>query len=126
MEWFLKVVRDNYANFDGRARRKEYWMFFLFNIFFSIVANIIDSIIGVPALSGILMLALLVPGIAVSIRRMHDIGNSGWMLLIGFVPLIGGIWLIILMAKEGDKGSNEYGEDPKGGVADANSELLDA
>ena len=106
MDWFLKVVRDNYANFNGRARRKEFWMFYLIYVIISIVASIIDAIIGMQIVSGLLSLALLVPTIAVGIRRMHDIGKSGWFILIP-------IYNIILWATEGDKGENQYGPDPK-------------
>jgi uncharacterized membrane protein YhaH (DUF805 family) len=106
MEMFLKVVRDNYANFNGRARRKEYWMFYLFYMIFMIGAIIIDAIIGFPIFYFIVSLGLLVPTIAVIVRRMHDTGKSGWFWLI---PVYG----LILTFIEGDTGENEYGADPK-------------
>ena len=107
MEMFLKVVRDNYANFNGRARRKEYWMFYLFYMIFFIGTTIIDVITGLfPILYTIFLLGILVPTIAVAVRRMHDTGKSGWFILIPFYGLI-------LTFIEGDAGENEYGADPK-------------
>ena len=114
MEWFLKVVRDNYANFDGRARRKEYWMFVLISILISFVFGFVTGLIGMPSLAYLFSLAILVPSIAVTARRLHDIGKSGWFQLIAFIPIIGFIWLIVLNATEGTKGDNQYGADPKG------------
>ena len=119
MNWYLKVLRQA-TDFNGRARRQEYWIFFLFNILFSIAAAILDNILGLAfpqtgygPVYVIYALTMLVPGIAVFIRRMHDLGKSGWWFFIAFVPLIGGIWLLILVCTEGNKGPNEYGEDPK-------------
>ncbi len=120
MKWYLKVVKENYANFQGRARRKEYWMFLLFNIIFLVLAMVLDNVFGI-AFEGIgygpvylvYALAVLVPGLAVAVRRLHDIGKSGWMILIGLIPLIGAIWLIVLYVTEGEKGENQYGPDPK-------------
>jgi uncharacterized membrane protein YhaH (DUF805 family) len=112
MNYYLDVLK-NYAKFDGRARRKEYWMFFLFNVIASILFYAIGSVIGIDVLGMLYSLAVLVPGIAVSVRRMHDIGKSGWMVLVGLIPLIGGIWLLILTVTEGESGENEYGADPK-------------
>ena len=110
MEMFLKVVRDNYANFNGRARRKEYWMFTLFFFLLVIVAFIIDIVllltIGFSFLIWIVYLGLLVPTIAVAIRRMHDTGKSGWFMLIP-------VYNFILTLIDGDAGENEYGADPK-------------
>lgn len=88
-------------------------MFCLFNFIFSFVAGFIDGLFGVTFFSVVYALALLVPGIAVGVRRLHDIGNSGWMLLVGLIPLIGAIWLIILFCKDSQPGANEYGENPK-------------
>ena len=119
MKWYLDVLKK-YAVFSGRARRKEYWMFTLFHIIFAIAAIAIDSIIG-TAIDGVgyglfylvYVLALLVPGLAVSVRRLHDIGKSGWMILVGMIPIVGSIWLLVLMVTEGQPGENEYGPDPK-------------
>lgn len=129
MEWYLKVVRDNYANFNGRARRKEYWMFVLINfIIGSVILRSIDMMFGLTfgaseglpwysqngTLSSIYSLAVLIPSIAVSIRRLHDIGKSGWNLLWIFT-CIGVFYVLYLHILEGEKGQNEYGPDPKGG-----------
>ncbi|NIJ44203.1 uncharacterized membrane protein YhaH (DUF805 family) [Wenyingzhuangia heitensis] len=115
MDWYLKVLKQ-YADFNGRARRKEYWMFFLFNILISwglqgIALTTGNSIIGyIATMYG---LAVLLPGIGVSIRRLHDVNKSGWFMFIALIPLVGMIWLIVVLAKEGDKGPNQYGVDPK-------------
>jgi len=129
MEWYLKVVRDNYANFNGRASRQEYWMFFLFNLIFGIVAMVADNILGTVFTIGegsysvsmgygwiyvLYMLAVIIPGIAAGARRLHDVGKSGWMMLVAFIPLIGGIWLIVLTVTDSNPGENNYGPSPKG------------
>ena len=110
MKWYLKVVRDNYANFNGRASRQEYWMFTLFNIIFVVVAMVVDGVLGLGFIIYMLyMLAVLIPGIAVFVRRMHDIGKSGWWFFISLIPLIGGIWLLVLLATDGSSEDNNYG-----------------
>jgi uncharacterized membrane protein YhaH (DUF805 family) len=102
-----------YAVFDGRARRKEYWIFFLFNIVIAIVLNFVEAIVGGPGILGMLYaLAVLLPGVGVSIRRLHDTGRSGWWLLICLIPPIG-LVIIYFMALEGEPGSNMYGPNPK-------------
>lgn len=115
MNYYLSVLKK-YAVFSGRSQRAEYWYFVLFNLIISIVLGIISTVVGDD--SGILgmlySLALLIPGIAVGVRRLHDIGKSGWMLLIGLIPLIGGIWLIVLLATDSKPGNNKYGPNPKG------------
>ena len=113
MKWYLKAVKENYANFHGRATRQEYWMFFLFNIIFSIVAVFIDVLLGLGIITILYILGVLIPGFAVAIRRLHDGGKSGWYLVINFIPLIGGIWFFILMISAGTPGENKYGELPK-------------
>lgn len=119
MNWYLKVFRQ-YGDFSGRARRKEYWMFFLFNMIFSVGAIILDEILGTgtPDLGyGILymiyVLVLFIPGLAVSVRRLHDVGKSGWMMLIGLIPIIGGIGLFVMFLMDSNPGENEYGPNPK-------------
>lgn len=113
IEWYKKVVLENYANFNGRARRAEYWWYALGNFILAVVAIILDSLIGI-ALMGpyglfytILLLGTIVPTIAVGVRRMHDVGKSGWFIIIP-------IYNLILACTEGDKGPNEFGADPKG------------
>lgn len=103
---FLDIVKNKYINFNGRARRKEYWYFMLVNCVVAFILGIIDSIIGMQILGSIWSLALLLPGIGVAIRRMHDLGKSGWFILIP-------IYNIILCATEGQRQDNEYGPDPK-------------
>ena len=119
MEWYLKVVRENFANFNGRARRKEYWMFVLINVIIGAILSVIDRILGLTMdsqagiLGSIYSLAILIPSIAVAIRRLHDIGKSGWFLLLVFIPCIGGLYLLYLMIQEGEQGVNAYGPNPK-------------
>lgn len=119
MNWYLTVLKK-YAVFSGRARRKEYWMYVLFGVLFSVVAIILDNVLGLASEESgygliyvIYGLATMIPGLAVSVRRLHDTGKSGWYFLVSLIPLIGGIWLLILMATAGDTGENEYGADPK-------------
>ena len=113
MNWYLAVLK-NYAGFDGRARRTEYWMFFLVNLVIVIVLTVIGMAVRAGALIGdVYSLALLIPSIAVGVRRLHDTGRSGWWLLIGLIPLIGTIILIVFLATEGQRGDNRYGPDPK-------------
>lgn len=115
IEWYLKVVRDNYANFSGRARRSEYWYFLLFNLIILIALFGLSALIGSVGmiLYVIYALATFVPGLAVVVRRLHDINKSGWYYFVGLIPIVGGIWLIVLLATEGDNGPNQYGPDPK-------------
>ena len=112
MNWYLKVMR-NYLNVDGRARRTEYWMYFLVYLGILIVAGIVDAMIGISLLSALVGLAHLLPSITVGVRRLHDINRSGWWLLIALVPLIGWIIAIYWAVKEGNAGSNQYGANPK-------------
>ena len=104
MNYYIKVLK-NYAVFNGRAGRSEFWFFVLFNIIVSVVLQIVGGLIGFNFLSIIYTLAVLVPSIAVGIRRMHDIGKSGWYILIP-------IYDIVLAATPGDSGSNTYGPVP--------------
>ena len=127
MNWYLKVIK-NYAGFGGRARRKEYWMFTLFNLIFIVVAGIIDNILGTTFkmdMGGqsvnlhygyfyiLYALAVLIPGLAVAVRRLHDVGKSGWMLLISLIPIVGAIWLLVLVVTNSKPGENKYGPNPK-------------
>ena len=118
MDWFIDVVKNKYAVFSGRARRKEYWMFVLFYFLIAIAIGIIDKVIGGQGVLGVLFgLAMLLPGLGVTVRRLHDTGRTGWWVLIVLFPLIGPIALLVLMALEGHPGSNEYGENPKEAAA---------
>lgn len=119
MNWYLKVLKQ-YADFSGRARRKEYWMFVLFNNIFAMVAVILDNVLGLTAgeerygvFYYLYILAVLIPGLAVSVRRLHDVGKSGWMILIVLIPIIGAIWLLVLLVTDSNPGENQYGPNPK-------------
>jgi len=105
MNWYLKVLKQ-YVDFNGRARRKEFWMFFLINMIISMIFNYIGAAVNFPLLGTIYSLAVMLPYIAVGIRRMHDLGKSGWFILIP-------IYNLILFATNGVEGENEYGADPK-------------
>jgi len=117
MKWYLKVLHQ-YLDFSGRARRKEYWVFVLFNMIFVFVAIIIDALLGIdgdtvgPLYIGY-TIATLIPGIAVFVRRIHDIGKSGWMLLVGLIPIVGAIWLMVLIFTDSQHGDNRWGKNPK-------------
>ncbi len=101
MDYYIKVFQ-NYATFSGRARRSELWVFYLFNIVISLVL----SLVAVEIIYSLYNLAVIIPSIAVGVRRMHDVGKNGWFLLIP-------IYSLILAFTEGDKGDNQYGSDPK-------------
>jgi uncharacterized membrane protein YhaH (DUF805 family) len=117
---FSEAVKDgfdHYTKFDGRAARPAYWWWFLFGILVSIGANIIDAIIGsFGVVSGLAALALLLPGLSVSIRRLHDINKSGWWILIFIIPIVGFVLWLIWFTREGDAGENNYGPPPVEGV----------
>jgi uncharacterized membrane protein YhaH (DUF805 family) len=118
MNWYLEVLRK-YAVFSGRARRKEYWMFFLFNLIIFFVLGLIEGFLRIaPQISGsvlatIYALGVLIPGIAVGVRRLHDTNRSGWWLLISLVPLIGAIVILVFMVQDSQPGDNQYGQNPK-------------
>lgn len=112
LNYFVDGIK-NFKDFDGRASVKQFWMFVLFNLVFSAVANGVDAILGTTIIGILYSLVLLVPGIAIAVRRLHDINKSGWWYLIGLIPLIGWIWLIILFIKAGDAGKNQYGAAPQ-------------
>jgi uncharacterized membrane protein YhaH (DUF805 family) len=115
MNWFIDCITKNYANFNGRARRKEYWMFVLFNSILTVIAIVIDTMIGSPlVVTIILVLALLLPNLAVTVRRLHDTSKSGWWVLLQLIPYIGGIIIFVFCVLDSTPGSNQYGENPKG------------
>lgn len=119
MDWYLKVLKQ-YAVFSGRARRKEYWMFVLFNLIVSFIIGIVTGIIGVATGSDLSIVsflygaAVMLPSIAVGVRRLHDIDRSGWWLLLSFIPILGWIVLLVFHVKDSTPGENEYGANPKG------------
>jgi len=127
--YFVKILKERYAQFDGRATRSEYWYFILYYFILSFIMALLDTFFVNPFLlhatpeeaskGGILGLllavGLLVPSIAVAVRRLHDIGKSGWWLLLGLVPVVGVLVLIYLYAQDSQKGENAYGRNPKEG-----------
>ncbi|RMA57185.1 DUF805 domain-containing protein [Ulvibacter antarcticus] len=126
-DWWRKVMVENYANFDGRARRSEYWYFSLFNFIiifsFAIIMAVLSSVVNdedvflfsmIPLVLGFMV--ILIPSIAVAVRRLHDTGKSGWYYLLGVIPIVsyvGGIVLLVFYCSDGDRGDNQYGLDPK-------------
>ncbi len=128
MDIYLKLLKENYVNFSGRARRKEFWMFQLFLIIISIVCIVLDYILGTvftinagraglisfPSgwLHFLCIIFHLLPNISVYFRRLHDVGKSGWWLLIQFIPIVN-LWILYLLFKDGDDGENSYGNNPK-------------
>lgn len=115
MNYYLQVLKK-YATFEGRARRAEYWQFALIHGIISIVLNALTLAgEGFAVLFFVYAIGVLLPGLAVQVRRLHDVGKSGWFLLISLIPIVGAIWLLVLQCKDGDMGRNNYGENPKGG-----------
>jgi uncharacterized membrane protein YhaH (DUF805 family) len=125
MEYMFMPLK-RYADFSGRSRRKEYWMFFLFVLIVTVVLTVATGTtetsgtgFSVESQSPIVLLwvlAILVPSLAVQVRRFHDQDKSGWMVLLGLIPFVGGIIVLVFMCLEGTRGPNRYGPDPKGGV----------
>ncbi len=119
MKYFLYCLQ-HYAEFNGRARRSEYWYFVLFNLVISFVIGftfgVIAGLLDMPALANLAYLwslAMFIPGLAVSVRRLHDIGRSGWWLFLSLIPLVGAIILIIWYCTDSQPGANQYGSNPK-------------
>jgi uncharacterized membrane protein YhaH (DUF805 family) len=121
VNYYLDVWRG-YFDFSGRSRRKEYWYFTLFHTILAIAGELlaaasynenttIGTVFGIIVL--LYILASLVPSLAVSVRRLHDIDKSGWWFFVSFIPVIGGIWFLVLMCTDGASGPNQYGPDPK-------------
>lgn len=128
MNWYLHVLK-NYATFSGRARRKEYWMFFLISALISIVLTLLDILLGTYSVeyeaglfSGLYSLLILIPSIAVVVRRLHDTDRSGWWILISLIPLIGVIVLFVFICLDSQPGTNRFGANPK----EATSQTLPA
>lgn len=122
MNYFLNALQNHYADFNGRARRKEYWMFVLFQIIFAVIAGVLDNLLGL-SFSEIIPygwiytlygLAMFIPGLAIAVRRLHDVGKSGWYYLIILIPLVGSIWLLVLLCTDSEHGTNKWGDNPKG------------
>lgn len=120
MDYFISAMK-NYATFTGRARRSEYWFFYLFYFIFLVLAVILDNLLGITIedtgigpLYFVSILVLIIPGLAVTVRRLHDVGKSGWFYFIVLIPIIGSIWILVLMVTDGQPGRNKYGKNPKG------------
>ncbi len=121
MNYFISCIKDKYCCFSGRARRKEYWMFVLFNIIFSLVVGFIGGFLygvtNVTAflyLSTIFNLAMFLPGLSVGVRRLHDTDKSGWFVLLALIPIVGAIILLVFMCLDSNPGANRFGPNPKG------------
>jgi uncharacterized membrane protein YhaH (DUF805 family) len=110
----VKACFNKYATFSGRACRSEFWWFSLFNVLVGVVISAISLAVKMPFLATLFQVLIFLPSLAVGIRRLHDTGKSGWMYLVAFIPVIGGIWLLVLFCTDSQPGANEYGENPKG------------
>nr|WP_294936609.1 DUF805 domain-containing protein [uncultured Flavobacterium sp.] len=122
IDYYKKTVFENYANFTGRARRSEYWYFVLSNIIIFILllfpAVLMEEVSPTAAVAFWVLMVIygvliLIPGFALIVRRLHDIGKSGWYWFVRFIPIVGPIWLLVLLCTEGNRGRNQYGHDPK-------------
>jgi uncharacterized membrane protein YhaH (DUF805 family) len=121
MKWFLEALTKKYATFAGRARRSEYWYFMLFYLLAFVVLAIVDGVTGtfneeagVGLLSGLFLLATLIPTLAVTVRRLHDTDRSGWWILLNFIPLIGALVVLVFTVLDSQPGANRFGPNPKG------------
>ena len=120
MDWMLMPLRK-YADFSGRSRRKEYWMFLLGVVGAAIVLSIVEGALGMSGMVGgvygplttILLLGVFVPALACQVRRFHDQDKSGWFVLLGLIPYVGGIVVFVFMCLDGTQGPNRFGDDPK-------------
>ena len=127
MNYYILAIKKAF-DFRSRSSRPEYWYFVLFNIIFAIAAMIIDRVLGTTFTFDtgfgeqdlgygyiylLYALVLMIPGLAAGVRRLHDVGKSGWMMLIALIPLIGAIWLIVLLVKDSQPGDNKWGPNPK-------------
>jgi len=118
MNWYMQSLKK-YAAFTGRARRREYWTFVIVNDIICLILGLIEGLTGITAESDYSVLAIifsllvLIPTLAVTVRRLHDTGRSGWWLLIGLIPIIGVLVLLIFFVLDSQAGTNEYGPSPK-------------
>jgi len=120
MNWYLEALKK-YATFTGRARRKEFWFFTLGNFLAVLGLGVVDGLMGnfdpqyeIGPLSGLYLLAVLVPSIAVTVRRLHDTDRSGWWILLGLIPIVGGLVLLYFEVLDSQPGTNRFGPNPKG------------
>lgn len=122
VEWMTMPLK-RYADFSGRSRRKEYWMFVLGCVIVAIVLSIVEGILGMSGMVGgiygplttLFVLAIIIPSIAVQVRRFHDQDKSGWFVLLGLIPILGSLAVLVFMLLEGTNGPNRFGSDPKAG-----------
>lgn len=112
MEWYIKVLK-NYFGFSGRAKRKECWVFMLVNLIISFFLSFIDVMLEMALLNSVYLLAIIVPSLAVLIRRLHDTSRSGWWALLLLVPLIGAIVILVFTIQDSKLGDNQFGPNPK-------------
>lgn len=112
INYYVGVLKK-YADFNGRARRREYWSFALVSFLVSIALSIVDGMLGTAFLASIYGLAVLLPGIAVTVRRLHDIGKTGWLALVALIPFIGWLVLLYFMIQDSEPGVNQWGPNPK-------------
>lgn len=111
MKYYLDVLKK-YAQFKGRTSRKQFWMFILFNVLFSTLLGFIDIVLGINILYPLYSMMLFIPILSILVRRLHDVGNSGWMLLLSLIPIFGYIYLFVVTLQKGEDGSNMYGMSP--------------
>ena len=111
--YYLNVLKYKYAEFEGRARRSEFWYFALFNFIVSVGLGMVDVFTGLGFLSTVYGLAVIIPGIALGVRRLHDTGKSGWWLLVFLIPMVGWIILLVFYLQDSQLHANEYGPNPK-------------
>jgi uncharacterized membrane protein YhaH (DUF805 family) len=116
LDYYLNALKFKYADFEGRARRSEFWYYTLCNYIVIILLALIASAMEGYGfiLVGIYILGIIVPSLAMVVRRLHDVGKSGWFYCVAFIPLIGGIWLLVLECTDSEIGENMYGPNPKG------------
>ena len=113
MNWYLKAMKQ-YVDFSGRARRKEYWMYFLVYFLITLVCGVVEGVLSMPGtLTTIVALVHLLPSLGVTVRRLHDTGRSGWWILLSFIPIIGALVLLYFMVISGEPQDNAYGPNPK-------------
>ncbi|MGW8368449.1 MAG: DUF805 domain-containing protein [Gammaproteobacteria bacterium] len=120
MNWYLDALKK-YAVFNGRSHRKAYWLFVLFNMLIAIGLAIVDSMAGTfdqetgfGLFGALYALAVFLPGLAITVRRLHDTSRSGWWALLVLIPVLGVLVLIVFMVLDSHPGTNEYGPNPKG------------
>ncbi len=112
LKWILNPVQNHYADFEGRATRREFWMYALYYIGAAIVISIIGEVLRMHYVDELFMLVLLLPSLAIGARRLHDTGKTGWWQLLSLIPIAGSIILIILFIQKGAEGDNDYGAAP--------------